>query len=348
MEELYGGKTYQGQKAKEDKKKSKVQKAAIGFDYDNGTGISAPENVKNDKENNEEDDEDSDLDLDMTVDIMALNLDQRGDINKMGKSFGLGKSDFIKYLAIDIEEAEALKHAKEKEEEKAMYSVSSSDFSSKTFACTGFSCQGRKSRRERRIIREKQLAGRKLSPPSYAAKIPEIGKGGANSESRSSSSDSDSSSSSASNNMSKRKNKLKRQRTPSPKVEFITSFGGEDHGDDNDDPFKDGEARKDVADAKQKLKKLRKSSREIPTIPVIIGPSLPAGLMKDQDGSGGGKSSSVQIKNKSRSVSIFTLPSMLKEIERKRRPRLAPKEISQFLNYTPSFLVNFVLVCIAH
>ena len=162
MEELYGGKTYQGQKAKEDKKKSKVQKAAIGFDYDNGTGISAPESVKNDKENNEEDDEDSDLDLDMTVDIMALNLDQRGDINKMGKSFGLGKSDFIKYLAIDIEEAEALKHAKEKEEEKAMYSVSSSDFSSKTFACTGFFSSGPEIAKGEANNTRKAIGGKKI------------------------------------------------------------------------------------------------------------------------------------------------------------------------------------------
>lgn len=127
MEELYGGKTYQASRAKEEKKKVKSNKAAIGFNYEGGGGpvtpgptdVKPPAEVKDD-----EDDEDSDLDLDMTVDIMALNPEQRSDINKMGKTYGLGKSDFIKYLAIDIEEAEALRHAKEKEEEKAMYSVS--------------------------------------------------------------------------------------------------------------------------------------------------------------------------------------------------------------------------------
>ena len=70
------------------------------------------------------DSDDSDLDLDMNIDMMGMSVDQRDDINKTGKTFGLGKEDFIKYLAVDVEEAEAMRHAKEKESEKAMYSVS--------------------------------------------------------------------------------------------------------------------------------------------------------------------------------------------------------------------------------
>ena len=119
IEEQYGGKTYQAAKAKEDKKKSKANKAAIGFNYDTPTSAPPVEQPTKD----EDDSDDSDLDLDMNVDMIGMNLDQRGEINKMGKIYGLGKEDFIKYLAVDIEEAEALRNAKEKEEEKAMYSV---------------------------------------------------------------------------------------------------------------------------------------------------------------------------------------------------------------------------------
>ena len=69
------------------------------------------------------DSDDSEMDLDMTLDMMGMSVEQREEINKTGKTYGLGKEDFIKYLAVDMEEAEALRHAKEKEEEKAMYSV---------------------------------------------------------------------------------------------------------------------------------------------------------------------------------------------------------------------------------
>ena len=69
------------------------------------------------------DSDDSEMDLDMTLDMMGMSVEQREEINKTGKIYGLGKEDFIKYLAGDMEEAEALRHAKEKEEEKAMYSV---------------------------------------------------------------------------------------------------------------------------------------------------------------------------------------------------------------------------------
>ena len=306
LEEQYGGKTYQATKAKEDKRKIKKEGkigAAIGFNYDQEDAIKGQELVsasifsKNSEMTNsfqtldrdinndiglesenintideDSEDEDSDLDLDLTVDIMALNPEQRVEINSKGKTYGLGKEDFIKSLAKDIEEAAELKHAKEKEEEKAMFS-------------------GRKSRRERRIIREKQLAGRKLSPPSYAvSNSDELNSKRNRHIGDSGSSDSDSNSSKASSDSSYgslsktgRTNKRKRRRqdirknklsAKSSKVEFITTFGGsgpESEGIDDRENEKDKIQAARRQDAQMKLKKLR--CNESP--PPIIGPLLP-------------------------------------------------------------------------
>lgn len=78
-------------------------------------------------------------------------------------------------LRKDKEEAEAIKHAKALEEEKAMYSVRAGpgrevggqclrEGTSLTSAVPTL-LQGRRSRRQRREFREKRLRGRKISPP---------------------------------------------------------------------------------------------------------------------------------------------------------------------------------------
>ena len=314
LEEQFGGKTYQATKAKEDKKKVKREGkvgAAIGFNYDEDIDNSNPvqelpnssfskvgdpviprlnmemDNIATNAESITEaeygndfeansDDEDSDLDLDLTVDIMALNPEQRVEINSKGKTYGLGKEDFIKNLARDIEEAAELKHAKEKEEEKAMFS-------------------GRKSRRERRIIREKQLAGRKLSPPSYAVSVVEdmTAKTLSRYKNDSNSSASDSESSNSSDDSAYKKSsstsRYKRRRTNSKKksksnrklnkVEFITTFGGsgaeseEIHERENEKEKLQAARRED---ARMKLKNLRRDDSPAP----IIGPMLPQEQLK--------------------------------------------------------------------
>ena len=77
-------------------------------------------------------------------------------------------------LRKDKEEAEAIKHAKALEEEKAMYSVRAEPgwqgrcvlhgrHSLTSFIPTLL--QGRRSRRQRREFREKRLRGHKISPP---------------------------------------------------------------------------------------------------------------------------------------------------------------------------------------
>ena len=73
-----------------------------------------------------ESDTDSEMDLDMTVDFMSLSGEAQVEINTVGKNYDLGRSDFVKFLARDIEEAQEMRTAKQEEEEKAMFSVSCS------------------------------------------------------------------------------------------------------------------------------------------------------------------------------------------------------------------------------
>lgn len=194
IEEKYGGKSYQQQKAEDDKKRAEKSKAAIGFTYEDSTqptttttpsshGIPA---AAGDEVNSDSDD---DFDLDTVINISALNRDQYHELNSIGKSFFLGREDFTKYLKQEAEEQECAKSAKAEEEEKSAFS-------------------GRKSRKERRILKEKRLAGRIPSPPSYATYDSEKHKRVSHSSSESSS------------------------RSPSPvsnrktgKVEYITTFG---------------------------------------------------------------------------------------------------------------------------
>ena len=85
----------------------------------------------------------------MTIDASKLDNTQAHELNKSGCLFGMQSNDFYSFLINDIEEAENEKLAQEMEEEvKSM---------------------GR-TRRERRIIRDRRLASKPYSPPSYAAK----------------------------------------------------------------------------------------------------------------------------------------------------------------------------------
>ena len=127
--------------------------------------------------------------------------------------------------------------------------------------------QGRKSRRERRIIREKKLLGRgrssplsfaSRSSPSYNDYVPPPGGG--------------------------RKSSSSSSRSPSPankgKVEYITSFGGDSDEDTKKKSSTVPEASKKAQQQqanKERLKRLRKTVRS-PSPEVFMGPELPAHL----------------------------------------------------------------------
>lgn len=213
LEEKFGGTTYQGNKSKDEKKKSS-NKAAIGFIYQD----SAPAGPE--PESDSDSSSDSEPDFDLSVDVMSLGTAQQHEINKIGASFEMGKKDFVKYLARDVEEMEEVKMAKDKEVEKSNMS-------------------GRKSRRQRRVLKDRRMEGKAMSPPSYATRG--TSKSKSRSKSRSSESESD---------------------VGEGKVEFITSFGGES----------DHEVQKEThkKDSKVPNKSKRKGEYNKP-----IGPRLP-------------------------------------------------------------------------
>ncbi|KAK9721443.1 Alternative splicing regulator [Popillia japonica] len=130
-------------------KKKKTGGAAIGFNYEDGTGPSQP--VQLPQGNSSDEQSDSDLDVDLSINVSKMDSTQAHEMNRHGRNFGMSTNDFYSFLTNDLEEAENYRLAKEEEHEKALFS-------------------GRKSRRERRAHREKRLANRVISPPSYAAR----------------------------------------------------------------------------------------------------------------------------------------------------------------------------------
>uniref|UniRef100_A0A2M4ABW6 Putative swap mrna splicing regulator n=1 Tax=Anopheles triannulatus TaxID=58253 RepID=A0A2M4ABW6_9DIPT len=117
--------------------------AIAGAGGTGGTGARFDECMK--------DESDSDLDMDVSIDINKIGTTQAHELNACGRQYGMQSNDFYSFLTKDADEADALRMAREEEQEKIMFS-------------------GRKSRRERRAQRERKFAGRPLSPPSYAAK----------------------------------------------------------------------------------------------------------------------------------------------------------------------------------
>ncbi|KAG8194592.1 hypothetical protein JTE90_013328 [Oedothorax gibbosus] len=216
----------------DDKKKNADKKAAIGYVYEDSTESpprpsSAPKDEDDEEELEEEKEEDlSDIDLDVTVDVNMLTPAQCTEMNVQSIKYGMVDEDFITYLLQDKDEAEQLKLAREIEEEKAMYS-------------------GRKSRRERRALREKKLAGRRItSPPSYAARE-----------------------SPTYTPMNRASISKSRSRSPpeAGKIMFITSFGGE--GSDGEHLGKPDPAAVNAKSGKGSKSKDGSS---------VIGPHLPS------------------------------------------------------------------------
>ena len=115
LEEKYGGKTYQGKKAKEDKKNSS-NKVAIGFKYEDSAEPDVPEP---EIEEDEDSDIDSDEDFDLNLDVTSLDADQVQELNKLGHHYGLERKDVFRYFTKDYEDQEQIKANKVKEAEKA-------------------------------------------------------------------------------------------------------------------------------------------------------------------------------------------------------------------------------------
>ncbi|KAL3267166.1 hypothetical protein HHI36_011303 [Cryptolaemus montrouzieri] len=133
-----------------EKKKERTGGVTIGFNYEDGTGTSHPQPTF-DTNDAESEHSDSDLDVDLSINVSKMDPNEAHEMNRHGRNYGMSSNDFYSFLIKDLDEAESYRLAKEEEHEKALYA-------------------GRKSRRERRAHREKRLANRVISPPSYAAR----------------------------------------------------------------------------------------------------------------------------------------------------------------------------------
>ncbi|XP_026493997.2 CLK4-associating serine/arginine rich protein [Vanessa tameamea] len=190
IEEQFGVTIEEKELQKEKLSEKKGTGAAIGYVYtDPGAQTSSFNGPDVKKAEVKESDDDSDLeiiDVDLSIDVNKMEASQAHELNAVGPHYGMAGCDLFSFLTGDADDAEHQKQLLREEKEKAMFS-------------------GRKSRRERRAHRDKKLATRVVSPPSYAA--PSAFAAASRSPSRSPS------------------------RTPSPDhatIEFITSFGPDD------------------------------------------------------------------------------------------------------------------------
>lgn len=163
--------------------------STVGGGSATSSGVAAAAGGDKQQQPDNSDESDSDMDMDVSIDIGKLDTAQAHELNACGRNYGMKSNDFFSHLTKDADEADALRIAREEEQEKMLLS-------------------GRKSRRERRAQKERRIANRPFSPPSYAAKEDQ----GKN----------------------KDKDEESESRSPSPaegggeKITYITSFGGED------------------------------------------------------------------------------------------------------------------------
>ena len=61
---------------------------------------------------------------DLCIAVEKLTTEQMHELNRSALNFGLGKQDFMSLLSRDLDEQESMRVAREEEQERAMYSVS--------------------------------------------------------------------------------------------------------------------------------------------------------------------------------------------------------------------------------
>ncbi|RWS26840.1 splicing factor: arginine/serine-rich-like protein [Leptotrombidium deliense] len=215
------------------KKKLAEKKAAIAYNYDKEEETSFTALAKKSTESGSSSEEsESEDDYDTAVNIDALTIDQGIRINSLSHKYGLKGNDFLRFLEEDKVEAERIRLAKEIENEKSMFS-------------------GRKSRRERRALKERRMLILRANNAEETSKSIEIKKV----ESTSSESE------------------ISEVEVDEAKIEFITSFGG---SSDDEKDLKSNKPTKQIKNASRKKKSEQKSSRNVvKASPVIFGPSLP-------------------------------------------------------------------------
>ncbi len=234
LEERYGmNQTQKEQQKVVSKKKLAEYKATIAYNYEeqDSTSLTVQQTKASDSSESEES-SDEDYDFDTTVNIDQLDNEMGHRINSIALKFGMKNDDFIKFLDEDKTEAEKIKLAKELENEKSMFT-------------------GRKSRRERRAIKEQRLLILRASNVEDSDKLI------SNKEEKQKHSQSSSESEDS---------------VDETKIEFITCFGGSSE----DETRKESVEKKQkqvISKRKQKVKTVSNDKNE--SMPIVYGPTLP-------------------------------------------------------------------------
>jgi len=183
----------------EETKKPKEPKAAIPLVYEDSTHptFAGSSFKKSGKDSPQASDQEDDEDLDLLFDFNKLDGEQKQQLNKYACNYGIKDGEFVRMLRKERDEKEMLKAQKALEVEKAQYS-------------------GRKSRRERRMAKDKRLIERGLGPLSYKA----VAEGDKKSESDGSGSGE------SRRRLRSRSTSRSRSKSVENKIVFISSFGG--------------------------------------------------------------------------------------------------------------------------
>ncbi|GAA51576.1 splicing factor arginine/serine-rich 16 [Clonorchis sinensis] len=142
MDEKYGDLEKKRKEEDEANKKVLEPKAAIGFTYEDSTvpistGPPSASVIPAPGESDSDGEADSDMDIDVELDLATLGVEGRRQLAKSASLFGLHSTDFVRLLDADQQLETELRLAKALEEEKLQLA-------------------GRKSRRARRILKERR------------------------------------------------------------------------------------------------------------------------------------------------------------------------------------------------
>lgn len=173
----------------EEKKEKPAPKATIGYTYEDSNLVMNEAEL----DSGSDSESDADLDIDVAVNVDELDNEQRGDLDNLSVKFGMEPDKYCSLLKADKDEAEHVQKVRDEEEARSQL-------------------RGRRAKRDRRSLKDRQRGTVNTSPLSYLRKASPSYEAYRESKSRSRSSSSGG---------------------EPTKVEYITEFGSQGSKDNN-------------------------------------------------------------------------------------------------------------------
>ncbi len=173
----------------EEKKEKPAPRASIGYTYEDSNLVMN----ETEFESGSDSESDTDLDIDVAINVDELDNEQRGELDSLALKFGMESGKYCSLLKADKDEAEHVQKVQDEEEARSQL-------------------RGRRAKRDRRSLKDRQRGTVNTSPLSYLRKASPSYEAYRESRSRSRSSSSGG---------------------EPTKVEFITEFGSQGSKDNN-------------------------------------------------------------------------------------------------------------------